>query len=230
MRDQIFNEDCITGMARIENGTVDMVLCDLPYGTLNQEWDERIPFEPLWAHWWRVLKSNGVVVLTAQQPFTTDLINSCRKWFRYEIIWEKTQKLGFLDANRRPLRGHENVLVFYKKQPTYNPQKRYVEEKTRTRKQTGTRYSGYGTSGGGRICKQRHAPSSFCSKNKQLERCGVHGECAKGNQTSNTKTSRAFSLAYTHLHRCGEYRSGCLHRLRHHRRGLHHGRPLLHRF
>jgi site-specific DNA-methyltransferase (adenine-specific) len=82
----------------------------------------RIPFEPLWQEYERIIKDNGAIVLFSSHPFTTDLIMSNRRLFRYEIIWEKTMKMGFYNANRMPLKGHENILVFYKKLPTFNPQ------------------------------------------------------------------------------------------------------------
>lgn len=131
---QIFNEDCLTGMARIESGSVDMVLCDLPYGTTNCPWDSVIPFEPLWREYRRVLKLNGALVLMAAQPFATDLINSARKMFRYDLVWEKTSPVGFANCRRMPLRSHELVLVFYRRQPTYNPQGLIKLEKPIVRK------------------------------------------------------------------------------------------------
>lgn len=142
---QVFNGCGVSGMKNIPDKSVDMVFCDLPFGTTKCHWDKRIPFPPLWEQWLRVCKDNAAIILKGQQPFTTDIINSNRKMFRYEIIWEKTQKMGFLDANRRPLRGHENLLVFYKKQPVYNPQ--FGEGKSlgygKSRKQTKDRYVGY---------------------------------------------------------------------------------------
>lgn len=143
--------DCLEMMSQIPDGSVDMIFADLPYGTTNCDWDIRIPFDQLWQHWNRIAKENAAIVLTGQQPFTTDIISSNRKYFRYEIIWEKTQKLGFLDANRKPLRAHENIIVFYKKLPTYNPQK--GEGKSlgfgKERKQTANRYEGYGNNNDG---------------------------------------------------------------------------------
>ena len=120
---KIYNEDCLEGMKRIPDGSVDMVLCDLPYGTTQLKWDVRLPFDKLWEQWLRVCKPNAAIVLFSSQPFTTDLINSNRKMFKYEIIWKKTQRTGFFDAKKRPLRLHENILLFYDKQPTYNPQR-----------------------------------------------------------------------------------------------------------
>ena len=99
-----------------------MILCDLPYGTTRCKWDTVIPFEPLWGQYRRVIKSNGAIALTAQTPFDKVLGASNLQMLRYEWIWQKTESTGFLNAKKMPLKKHENVLVFYKKQPTYNPQ------------------------------------------------------------------------------------------------------------
>lgn len=120
---QLRQGDCIEQMKYIPGGSVDMILCDLPYGTTQLEWDICIPLEPLWEQYNRIIKQNGAIVLFGSQPFTTDLINSQRKYFRYEIIWEKTQCTGFYNAHKMPLKAHENILVFYQKAPKYNPQK-----------------------------------------------------------------------------------------------------------
>ena len=118
---KLYQGDCLEIMPQIESESVDMILCDLPYGTTAIEWDVVIPFDLLWREYERIIKPNGAIVLFSFQPFTTDLINSNRKLFKYEIIWKKTQPTGFLNANKAPLRNHENILVFYKKLPTYNP-------------------------------------------------------------------------------------------------------------
>lgn len=114
--------DCIKLMNEIPSNSVDMILADLPYGTTKNPWDATIPFIRLWQHYERIIKDNGAIVLTASQPFTTDVINSNRRLFRYELIWEKQKGSDPLNAKRKPLKSHENILVFYKKQPTYNPQ------------------------------------------------------------------------------------------------------------
>lgn len=116
--------DCLDEMKKIPDGSVSMVLCDLPYGaTARNEWDKKIPFEPLWEEWKRILKPNGVVALWSQQPFTSELVMSNQKWFRYEWIIEKTNSTGFLNAKKMPLKAHETVLIFYKMLPIYHPQK-----------------------------------------------------------------------------------------------------------
>jgi len=116
--------DCLEVIKDIPDGSVDMILADPPYGTTSRnKWDVVIPFEPMWEQLNRVIKDNGAIVLFSQLPFSCELIQSNRKYFRYEWIWEKTNAVGFLNANRMPLRAHENILVFYKRLPIYNPQK-----------------------------------------------------------------------------------------------------------
>ena len=112
-------------MKDIPDCSIDMILCDLPYGTTACKWDSVIPFEPLWKQYKRIIKTNGAIVLTASQPFTSALIISNPNWFRYELIWDKVNLYtGSLLANKMPLKRHENVIVFYEKQPTYNKQYR----------------------------------------------------------------------------------------------------------
>ena len=118
------NCDCLEGMEYIEDNSVDMILTDPPYGTTRNKWDSVIPLDSLWTHYKRILKSGGVVAICSQMPFTVDVVQSNREWFRYEWIWEKHEGTGFLNANRMPLKIHENILIFYETLPTYNPQKR----------------------------------------------------------------------------------------------------------
>lgn len=120
---KIYNEDCLEGMKRIADGSVDMILCDMPYGTTKCKWDIVIPFEPLWDQYKRIIKDRGVIALTAQTPFDKVLGCSNLKWLKEEIIWRKTQATGFFNANKKHLKAHENILIFYNKQGTYNPQK-----------------------------------------------------------------------------------------------------------
>lgn len=126
--DVIYNEDCLIGMDRIPDKSIDMILCDLPYGVLNRQnehaqWDNIIPFNLLWIQYRRVIKDNGAIVLFGQGIFTADLMTSQRNMWRYNLIWNKTDRpTGFLNAKRMPLREHEDIIVFYKQLPTYNPQ------------------------------------------------------------------------------------------------------------
>jgi site-specific DNA-methyltransferase (adenine-specific) len=117
---ELWHGDCLTEMGRIADGSVDLIAADLPYGTTACKWDTVIPFEPLWAHYRRVIKPNGAIVLTASQPFTSALVMSNPKWFRYEWVWEKNTGSNVFNATRQPVRYHENIVVFYGDQPTYN--------------------------------------------------------------------------------------------------------------
>lgn len=114
--------DCLELMNSIPNHSIDLVLCDLPYGTTQNRWDSVIDLSRLWREYRRILKPNGVVVLTAQGVFTAKLILSNEEWFKYKIVWEKSKPTNFLNAKKQPLRKHEDVCVFYAKPPTYNPQ------------------------------------------------------------------------------------------------------------
>lgn len=129
----VYHEDCLSGMNRISDKSVDMILCDLPYGTTDCKWDVIIPFAELWAHYERIIKDNGAIVLMSAEPFTSLLICSNLKMFRYDLIWDKVGSTGFLNAKKMPLRRHENILVFYKKLPVYNPQKTPGKAYSKTR-------------------------------------------------------------------------------------------------
>ena len=118
---KIYNEDCLEGMKRIEDKSVDMILCDLPYGTTACKWDTIIPFDKLWEQYERIIKDNGAIVLTASQPFTTMLINSNFDLYRYNWVWEKSRPSNFFFAKKGPMKYHEDITVFYKKLPQYNP-------------------------------------------------------------------------------------------------------------
>lgn len=119
---KIHQGDCLDLMKYIPDKSIDMILCDLPYGTTACKWDSVIPFEPLWEQYERIIKDNGAIVLTASQPFTTALINSNMKLFKYTWVWNKFKGANFQLAKKQPLKITEDVCVFYKKMPTYNPQ------------------------------------------------------------------------------------------------------------
>ena len=137
---ELIQGDCLEKMKDIPDKSIDMILCDLPYGTTACKWDTVIPFEPLWEQYKRIIKDNGAIVLTASQPFTTELIHSNLKSYRYNLIWKKEQGTDFMMAKKKPLKNYEDICVFYKKQPTYNPQ--MVEaDKEWTKKDTGKTYN-----------------------------------------------------------------------------------------
>ncbi len=126
--------DCLEIMPKIASGSVDMVLCDLPYCTTACKWDSVIPFEPLWAEYRRLCKPNAAIVLTASQPFTTALIASNLDWFKYELIWDKGRGFEPQLANIRPMKAHENIVVFCSGKTLYNPQMTPCEPYTMRRK------------------------------------------------------------------------------------------------
>ena len=119
---KLMQGDCLEKMKDIPDGSVDMILCDLPYGTTQNKWDSIIPLSELWEQYERIIKDNGAIALTAQTPFDKVLGVSNLRLLRYEWIWRKPSGTGHLNAKKMPMKNHENVLVFYKKLPTYNPQ------------------------------------------------------------------------------------------------------------
>lgn len=124
---KIYNDDFLIGMDTIPDGSVDMILTDLPYGMTNNKWDTVIPFDKMWEQYGRVIKDNGAIVLTASGLFGANLMLSNPNDYKYKIVWEKSKATNFLNAKRQPLRKFEEILVFYSKQPTYNPQMRKGE-------------------------------------------------------------------------------------------------------
>ncbi|MDO9153646.1 MAG: site-specific DNA-methyltransferase [Paludibacter sp.] len=119
---KVIQGDCLEIMPNIQDKSVDMILCDLPYGTTQNKWDSVIDLHKLWAEYTRIIKDRGAIILTSQGLFTAKLILSNEDWFKYKIVWIKSKSTNFLNAKKQPLRKHEDICVFYKQQPTYNPQ------------------------------------------------------------------------------------------------------------
>lgn len=119
---RVYQMDCLEGMKLIPDKSIDMILCDLPYGTTQNKWDSIIDLDKLWEQYKRIIKERGMICLTSSEPFTSKLINSNPKMFKYDLVWDKKSTTGFLNAKRMPLRRHEQILCFYKKLPTYNPE------------------------------------------------------------------------------------------------------------
>lgn len=144
---EIYLGDCLELMPKhVEDKSIDMIFCDLPYGTTRNKWDSIIPLDKLWSEYERVIKDNGAIVLFSAEPFTSVLISSNPKIYRYDLIWDKKLSSGFLNSKRMPLRRHEQIIVFYKKLPTYNPQ---MEVRGKVRKkgittETGKHTTNYG--------------------------------------------------------------------------------------
>lgn len=139
---KLYNGDCLEVMGKlIEDGVkVDMILCDLPYGITANKWDNIIPFDELWEKYSKITYNNAAIVLFGSQPFSAKLAASNINDFKYEWIWIKDIKTGFQIANKRPMKNHENILVFYKKQPIYNPQGIIEYGKIKIRKSVGANY------------------------------------------------------------------------------------------
>lgn len=122
MRNSIFEGDCLEILKKFPDTSVDMILCDLPYGTTQNKWDSLIPLDELWTEYHRVVKEKGAIVLTSQGVFTAKLILSNETNFKYKLVWEKSKPTNFLNAKKQPLRKHEDICIFYRKQPNYFPQ------------------------------------------------------------------------------------------------------------
>ena len=156
--DKIYLEDCLEGMKKIDDCSVDCIICDLPYGVTKCHWDCKIPFKPLWEQYLRVIKPNGAILLFCQGMFTAEVIMSQPKYWRYNLVWNKVNTTGFLNASRQPLRQHEDIAVFYKKSPVYNPQMQKSKP----------HYRNHGASKNG--CTNRHY-NAFKTTNRELSDC-----------------------------------------------------------
>ena len=169
---QLYNDDCLNILPLIPDNSVDAIICDLPYGVTNNKRDIIIPFDILWKEYKRITKLNSPIILFAQGIFYIDLVNSNRKMFKYDIIWDKKLKTGFLNAKRMPLRQHEQIAVFYKKLPTYNPQfvdgqplhskgKKYLDKEVKN-----NNYGNYSHTDDRRASSTKKYPSSIISIQK----------------------------------------------------------------
>lgn len=152
--------DCLEVMASAPPSSVDLILCDLPYGTTQNKWDSVIPLEKLWPLYWRLAKPNAAVVLTAQCPFDKQLGASCLEHLKYEWIWHKSKATGHLNSKKQPMKAHENVLVFYKQQPNYNPQG-LVKKAVPTIRKGGNNGTNYGKSDKDAIQEYENYPRSI---------------------------------------------------------------------
>lgn len=173
--DKIYNMDCLEGMKQIPDGSVDAIICDLPYGTTANKWDSIIPFDKLWEQYKRVIKRTGAIVLFSQQPFTSALVMSNPSMFKYEWIWEKENGTGGLNSNHQPLKKHENIIVFseYSASPTgepmvYNPQ--FVAGEPYKIKRTPKTSDNYGMAAGGVFVNDgKRYPTSIIEFNRDAD-------------------------------------------------------------
>lgn len=172
----IYNEDCLDVLKRMPDNHFDLLLQDPPYATTQNDWDKPLDFEALWPEWERVAKDKAAIIFTAAQPFATDLINSNRKLFKYDLIWYKPLGTGHLNANKMPMRNHEHILVFYKKSPVYNPLMGIGVRKsgTRNNKRNGDCYGGFS--------KNNAETEQFDDKGKRFPQSVI--EITNGDRTS----------------------------------------------
>lgn len=140
--DVITNVDCLDGMRTLPNNSIDLILCDLPYGTTKNKWDVLIPLDSLWEEYKRIIKDHGAIVLFCDGVFTAKLILSNPAMWRYNLVWDKQRGCDFLNANIKPLKSHEDIAVFYRKKPTYNKQVWYSNPYKKTK--NGPLSSNYG--------------------------------------------------------------------------------------
>lgn len=169
--------DCIHILPDIPSGIVNMILCDLPYGRTRNKWDVPISMDFLWGQYERILKPGGVVVLTAIQPFTSILVSSNSKWFKYSLVWHKTSPTGYLNAKKRPLPAHEDVLIFYNGPPTYNPQKTTGHPRkvsTAAHKRNSKETSNYGKHGLTTYDSTERYPTSVLTIKSDKQRSAIH--------------------------------------------------------
>ena len=173
---QLYNEDCLVRMPLIADKSVDMILCDLPYGTTQNKWDVIIPLDILWMQYERIIKDDGMICLTSAEPFTSTLITSNKKLFKYDLVWDKKLSSGFLNAKRMPLRRHEQVICFYKKLPLYNP-KMTVRGNIRKKgitTETGKHTSNYGKFENSVVENNEYYPTSIIEVSNANRKDKIH--------------------------------------------------------
>ena len=163
--------DCLEVMKQIPDKSVDAIICDLPYGTTACKWDSVIPFEPLWDAYKRVIKDNGAIVLTAAQPFTSALVMSNVKMFKYSWVWDKKMPTGHLNAKHQPMRKTEDIVVFCKSKTVYNPQGLVYNPRLKTRNENTQGSNCYGKHGNSNISEYQNYPTNLLSIKNEF---GLH--------------------------------------------------------
>lgn len=171
---KIYCEDCLTGMQKIDTESIDMILCDLPYGKTHSKWDVIIPCDLLWEQYERIIKPHGAIVLTATEPFSSLLISSNLKLFRYDLIWQKNHPKGHLNAKRMPLRGHEQILIFYKKPPHYHPEMRTGKYRQKGGNNAMDGTGVYGKAGDYTVFNDQYYPTSIVNISNAIQTGKIH--------------------------------------------------------
>lgn len=175
---KLLKGDCLELMKDIPDEGVDMILCDLPYGqTARNKWDITIPFEHIWNQYNRIIKECGAIVLFGNGMFTANLMESNKKYWRYNLIWQKTQPTGFYNANKMPLRSHEDIVVFYKSLPVYNPQKTFGHTRkisSAEHKRNCKQSTNYGKSNLSTYDSTERFPTSILTFSKDTQKSKLH--------------------------------------------------------
>lgn len=174
---QLLNGDCLELMQTIPSQSIDMILCDLPYGRTHNRWDTTIPFEAMWEQYERIIKGNGCIALFCDGLFMAELMLSNRKMWKYNLVWDKVLSSGFLNANKQPMRSHEEIAIFYKSQPTYNPQKTKGEpnhSKGTRREQFNANYGKYSWADNHKVLGDMKHPKSIITVQKPHPSTMVH--------------------------------------------------------
>lgn len=175
---ELILDNCLKVMPKFADKSIDMILCDLPYGeTARNKWDVCLPFDLLWKEYERIIKDDGAIILFANGMFTAELMTSNKKLWRYNLVWEKTQPTGFLNARRMPLRSHEDICVFYKRLPTYNPQKTTGHERkvsSSSSKRNCKKSTNYGEAGLVSYDSTERYPKSVLTFPKDIQHSALH--------------------------------------------------------
>lgn len=174
---ELWEGDCLELMDDIPDNYIDFIFADLPYEKTRNKWDSLIPLDLLWKQYKRIIKSSGSIVLFGQDKFTAKVMLSNASWHRYNWIWEKTQPTGYLNANRMPLRVHEDLMVFYENLPTYNPQKTYGHSRkvsTAVHKRNSKKTSNYGEHGLTSYDSTERYPRSVLKFKKDQQKSALH--------------------------------------------------------
>ena len=173
----IYNEDCLIGMNTIPDKSIDCIICDLPYECTKNSWDIMINPEDLWKQYERIIKDNGAIILFGQGLFTAKMMMSNQKLWRYNLIWQKTEPSGFLNAKKMPMRAHEDIMIFYKKLPTYNPQKttghkrKVSSAESKINSKATTNYGKHGLTS---YDSTERYPTSVLTFKRDRQKCALH--------------------------------------------------------
>ena len=236
---QIILGDCLEVMEGIADGSVDAIICDLPYEVLHKnnphaQWDRKLPMEMLWAHYERIIKDNGAIILFGQSMFTAELMMSNPKLWRYNLVWDKMRSTGFLNANRMPLRCHEDILVFYRQMPVYHPQMTVGKPNhPRGGARMGTNESMLREVQDGQGLRLRQEDTKGGTDAPQREISDQHHPYCQGTRDhrvpSHPETREPAALADTHLYQQGRCGARQHDGQRYHLRGLRHRGPSVYR-